>query len=302
MKELFLELFLAKTEKDISNIIDSKPEIFNKLNWKHLGGIESNYGIIENQQSSPVAALIEKVTNSIDATLMKKCYKAGIDPESLEAPGSMDEAVKLFYPNNNWDIQTHRRIQAEEIQIIADGPTDDTAVIIYDNGEGQPPEKFEDTFLSLMKGNKNKIPFVQGKYNMGGSGAIVFCGKNGFQLIASKRYDKTGDFGFTLVRQHPLTKEDKLTIKNTWYEYLVIDNKIPSFSINSLDLKLHNRKFTSGTIMKLYSYQFGEDMVLPKNLINILQNIYLNLHYQFSQRTLSSDIQITKFWKPTFLV
>ncbi|GGX19340.1 hypothetical protein [Aquimarina muelleri] len=258
MKELFLELFSAKTETAVLEIINNKPSVFKNNNWKHLGGIESNYGIIENQQSSPVAALIEKVTNSIDATLMKKCYEAGINPESKEAPKSMDEAVALFYPKNNWDIQSNRRKQAEEIQIIADGPTDDTAVIIYDNGEGQPPEMFEETFLSLMKGNKNKIPFVQGKYNMGGSGAIVFCGKNGYQLIASKRYNKIGDFGFTLVRQHPLTKEDKLTIKNTWYEYLVIDDKIPSFNIESLDLKLHNKTFTSGTIIKLYSYQFGK--------------------------------------------
>ncbi len=257
MKELFLKLFFAKTEKEISKIIDDKINIFNNNNWKPLGGIESNYGIIENQQSSPIAALIEKVTNSIDATLMKKCYEAEINPESKEAPKSMDEAVTLFYPKNNWDIKSKRRKQAEEIQIIADGPTDDTAVIIYDNGEGQPPEMFEKTFLSLMRGNKNKIPFVQGKYNMGGSGAIVFCGKNGYQLIGSKRYNGTGDFGFTLVRQHPLTKEDKKTIKNTWYEYLVIDGKIPSFAIDQLDLKLHNKKFTTGTIIKLYSYQFG---------------------------------------------
>ena len=257
MKELFLKLFSAKTEKEISKIIYNEIDIFGNDHWKPLGGIESNYGIIENQQSSPIAALIEKVTNSIDATLMKKCYEADIDPESENAPRSMGEAVSLFYPDSYWDIKTKRRKQAEEIQIIADGPTDDTAVIIYDNGEGQPPEMFEKTFLSLMKGNKNKIPFVQGKYNMGGSGAIVFCGKNGYQLIGSKRYDGTGDFGFTLVRQHPLTKEDKKTIKNTWYEYLVINDKIPSFTIDTLDLKLHIKKFTTGTIIKLYSYQFG---------------------------------------------
>ena len=44
---------------------------------------------------------------------------------------------------------------------------------------------------------------------MGSSGAIIFCGKNGYQLIASRKYNKTGDFGFTLVRQHPLIKKSK---------------------------------------------------------------------------------------------
>ena len=93
---------------------------------------------------------------------------------------------------------------------------------------------------------------------MGGSGAIVFCGKNGYQLIGSKKFQGGDKFGFTLIRQHPLTKEEKLTKKNTWYEFLVVDEKIPFFSIDEMDLKLHNRKFSSGTIIKLYSYQFGK--------------------------------------------
>src|SRR5690606_18518884 len=113
---------------------------------------------------------------------------------------------------------------------------------------------FEKTFLSLMKGNKNEIHFVQGKYNMGGSGAIVFCGTMGYQLIGSKRFDGTGDFGFTLIREHRLSKEEQDTKKNTWYEYLKIDGTIPSFPINTLDLKLFNRQFTTGTIIKMYSY------------------------------------------------
>lgn len=258
IKELFFKLFEAKTEKEINDLIKEYPEIFNDSNWKPLGNNPNNYGIIENQQSSPIAALIEKITNSIDATLMKRCYEEGIDPKSAEAPQTMEKAIKLFYPKNNWDLQSSRRQQAEEIQIIADGPTKETSVIIYDNGEGQTPEKFEETFLSLVSGNKNEIPFVQGKYNMGGSGAIVFCGKNGYQLIGSKKFNGTGNFGFTLVRQHPLSKEEKQIKKNTWYEYLVVSEEIPSFSTNEMDLNLHNRKFSSGTVIKLYSYQFGK--------------------------------------------
>ena len=117
---------------------------------------------------------------------------------------------------------TFRRVQAENIQIIADGPPKDTSVIVYDNGEGQYPHIFEDTFLSLLRGNKNEIHFVQGKYNMGGSGGIVFCGKKRFQLIGSKRYNG-GEFGYTLIREHPLSKEEESTKKNTWYEFLKIE-------------------------------------------------------------------------------
>jgi hypothetical protein len=255
-KSLFEKLYAASTEAEIQAIIGANPTIFGKENWQPIGNSESNFSIIENQQSNPIAALVEKVTNSIDAILMKKCLEKDIDPKSKEAPKSMDEAVELFFPKyKHWDLNTARRQQAEDIQIIADGPTKESSVIVYDNGEGQHPDNFEQTFLSLMRGNKNEIHFVQGKYNMGGSGAIVFCGEKGYQLIGSKKFDGSGQFGFTLTREHPLSQEEQNTKKNTWYEYLKIDGKIPAFDITELDLKLLNRKFKTGTIIKMYSYQ-----------------------------------------------
>ncbi|GLU45410.1 hypothetical protein [Allomuricauda sp. NBRC 101325] len=260
-KDLFFSIFNAKDEEGLLSVISQNPKIFDDTNWKPLGDNQSNYGVVKNQQSNPIAALIEKVTNAIDAILTKECYKAEIDPRSMAAPKSMDNAINRFFPNNNWDLPSFRKQQAANIQIIADGrgPRNQrnqypTSVIIYDNGEGQHPEKFEETFLSLLRGNKNDIHFVQGKYNMGGSGAIVFCGKKRYQLIASKRYDGKGAFGFTLVREHPKKESDHT--KETWYEYLLIDNQIPSFPIENLDLGLSNRNFETGTIVKLYSYQF----------------------------------------------
>ncbi|MEM6734564.1 MAG: hypothetical protein AAF620_00720 [Bacteroidota bacterium] len=258
---LFKALYFSKDEQEIERIVSSNPMIFEDINWKPLGGSKSNYGVVKNQQSNPIAALIEKITNSIDAILTKKCILSGVKPNDKNAPQSMDEAIERFYPNNNWDLTDQRKRQSEEIQIIADGKgpfpqrnKHATSVIVYDNGEGQHPEDFERTFLSLLKGNKNDIHFVQGKYNMGGSGAIVFCGKKRYQLIASKRYTNDGDFGFTLIREHPKRETDQT--KETWYEYLLVDGKIPSFSIDELDLGLENRTFRTGTILKLYSYQF----------------------------------------------
>lgn len=256
LQTLFEKLYAAATETDVEAIIKANPSIFRQENWHPIGDNESNFSIIENQQSNPIAALVEKVTNSIDAILMKQCLEENIDPKSKEAPKSMDEAIDLFFPKHkNWDLFTARRQQAEEIQIIADGPTRESAIIIYDNGEGQHPEKFENTFLSLMRGNKNEILFVQGKYNMGGSGAIVFCGEKGYQLIASKRFDGSGQFGFTLTREHPLSQDEQDTKKNTWYEYLKVEGRIPAFDISEIDLRLLNRKFKTGTIIKMYSYQ-----------------------------------------------
>jgi hypothetical protein len=253
--ELFKELYKYNTETEVSDTLEKTSQI---IQWLPLGGNENNFGVIENQQASPVAALIEKLTNSIDAILMRKCLETGINPKSPAAPDSMHDAIEIFFApdHKSWHLPEIRRKQSQSIQILAEGSRTKPCLTIYDDGEGQHPEDFERTFLSLLQGNKNEIPFVQGKYNMGGTGAIVFCGDHRYQLIGSKRFDGSGDFGFTLIRKHPLTAEEKLTKKNTWYEYLKIDGEIPSFPITELDIGLAgDRKFTTGTIIKLYDYQ-----------------------------------------------
>ncbi len=268
MKQLFEKLFFAKTEQEVDKIINTHPDIFKPENWHPLGDNDNNFGVIENQQSAPIAALIEKITNSIDAVLTKKCLEVGIKPKSPQAPKSMEDARTKFFPNHkHWDLAEARNKQAESIQILSDGPKRNTSLIIYDDGEGQHPEDFENTFLSLLQGNKNEIHFVQGKYNMGGSGAIVFCGKKRYQLIASKRYDNSGQFGFTLIREHHLSKAEEITKKNTWYEYLKVNGEIPAFHATQQDLGLFKRKFTTGTIIKLYSYD------LPTGISDISRDL-----------------------------
>lgn len=279
MLALFNKLFAAPTEHDVDAII-AKTSIFNNPNnWRPYGDNESNFGVVENQQANPVAALVEKLTNAIDAILMKKCYEQSIDPRSAQAPKSMDEAVHKFYKYENFDLQAYRNEVAQDIQILADpkSPKGNTSLVIFDNGEGQHPQEFPNTFLSLIRGNKNEIKFVQGKYNMGGAGAIVYCGEKRYQLVASKRYDNTGNFGFTLVRIHPVSKEEEQTKKNTYYEYFYPDGKIPEFPIDDLDLNLFRKKFRTGTIIKLYSYDLppGSKSVISRDL-NQSINEYLH--------------------------
>ena len=287
-RTLFSELYNASSEADVASIIRrSSPMIGHPSNWFPLGNNEGNFGIIENQQSSPIAALIEKITNSIDAILMRRCFELGVDPRSSDAPANMGDAVEIFFGRDsdswyvNWNLSGYRHKQAEEIQLLADGPRMETSLVIYDNGEGQHPEEFENTFLSLLKGNKSDIPFVQGKYNMGGTGALVHCGKRRYQLIASKRYDGIGDFGYTIVREHPLSEEEEKklregSLKNTWYEYLKIEGSIPGFPIDTLDLGLKDRLFTTGTVIKLYSYNLppGSRSVISRDL-NLSINEFL---------------------------
>lgn len=267
--ELFWDLFRAETEDIVERALIRYGLRQSAAHWRPYGGTDNNFSVVENQQASPIPALIEKITNSIDAILVRKCIEEGIDPRSEQAPRSIEEAVRRFFPDHkNWDLGKARRAQAAQLQIVADGPRGHPSLIIYDDGEGQAPQDFENTFLSLLRGNKNEIHFVQGKYNMGGAGAVAFCGKHRYQLVASKRFDGSSPFGFTLVRRHPLTREEETRKKATWYEYLVIDDQIPSFDCGPLDLGLYNRQFKTGTVIKLYSYDLpsGSRAVISRDL------------------------------------
>ena len=268
LEQLFGQFYGADTEEELDSVIETLSGQ-ERISWTPYGDNESYFGVIENQQASPVPALVEKITNSIDAILMRRCLEEGIDPKSGDAPKAVGEAIESFFDTSqSWDLPGKRALQAESIQILARGPRNDTSLVIYDDGEGQHPGEFSSTFLSLLRGNKNEIRFVQGKYNMGGAGAVVFCGKKRYQLVASKRFDQTGKFGFTIMRKHPLSVEEEKTRKNTWYEYLLVDGEIPAFEIESLDLGLHNRAFTTGTIIKLYSYNLpsGARSVISRDL------------------------------------
>jgi hypothetical protein len=136
-----------------------------------------------------------------------------------------------------------------------------------------------DTFLSLAKSNKLRIPFVQGKFNMGGTGVFQFAGRHNLQLIISRRDpevakledDETRDcWGFTIVRR----EDPKEGRRSSAYTYLVVDGKIPFFQAKSLLLlpgeypKPYGEPMEWGTFIKLYEYQ------MPGLKTNILLDPY----------------------------
>ena len=276
VKKLFDDLLCAPHEATVSSVLESFGLADRPNAWKPYGDNESNYGIVENQQANAVPALVEKVTNGIDAILERRCLEEGIDPRSPNAPRSISEAIERFFPDHkHWDIKEKRREQAHDLQIVADGPKGDTSLLVYDNGVGQEPEDFPTTFMSLVRGNKNDVHFVQGRYNMGGAGAVAFCGSSRFQLVASRRFGGSKRVGFTLLRQHPLTAVEELRRRSTWYEYLFLNESIPSFETGDIDIGLSERNFESGTFIKLYSYRLPPGATMIQRDLNLSLNEYL---------------------------
>ncbi len=223
-----MALMRADTEEQVVELLKEAGYWDNSDAWRLLGDNENNFSSIGNQQSEAVAALIEKLVNSVDARLTNACHEAGIDPTSHEAPQSIRAAVARFfdgYVDDDLDEKAGRIAlwadakateQGRLLTLAATGnmPSDGLpSISIADQGEGQTPDAFPDTFMSIGKSNKLRIPFVQGKFNMGGTGVLQFCGgHHRLQLVVSRRNpalldaastDRDREWGFTIVRREP---------------------------------------------------------------------------------------------------
>lgn len=284
MKNICMNLIQAESEKEVTEILESNGFLESEVNWKNYGNVPTNFNTVSNQQSDPIAALVEKIVNSIDAVLMRESLKRGQDPKSDEAPKDMFQASEEFFEVPEGSIakmyeQDKKRELAQNIYFVASGEKSNPSYSIIDRGEGQHPDDLPKTILSLHQDNKNKIPFVQGRFNMGGTGVLPFCGEKGYQLVVSKRFPSINDraenpWGFTVVRK----RSPKNLEKNPTYEYLVKEGKIPRFDKNALPLipegsEPYKNELEWGTLIKLFEYD-----------TSIRTDIKRNLYRRFNQR------------------
>ena len=213
LKKLCLDLLDAQSEAEVEAIIATVPEMADPANWTPLDRRETNYNITTNQQASGPKAATELMTNMVDAVLLKEARKAEIDPKGPTAPATMHLAVEKFF-----GLKGGRMLNADSEKWLSDFASKNLVVGITgakskaeglpcytfaDNGEGQEASAFEDTFLSLSSGNKKDVPFVQGKFNMGSSGVLSYCGERWFKLIVSRKWDGKTPWAWTILRRRP---------------------------------------------------------------------------------------------------
>lgn len=294
-KELCLSLMRAETEDEVINILKENNYWDDESVWRWYGNRENNYKDAGNQTSDPDAALVEKLTNSRDARLMGACREAGVEPESDSAPTTMEEAVARFFSDNS-ELKSAGKIKdwtSKKRTEIARGITLATTgnkpaegypcITIADLGEGQTPSKVPSTILSIGENTKMRIPFVQGKFNMGGTAALRFCGHHNLQLLVTKRNPsllkedakiEDENWGFTIVRRlYPkgnfetaLIGKDKT--RSSIYIYLAPTNNSGSFdngeilNFSSKTLPIFPEKNNAyskhsewGTLIKLYEFR-----------------------------------------------
>jgi hypothetical protein len=283
--KLCSDLIHADSEDDVVKILKQAGYWDDPAVWRDLGDNENNFAAAGAQQSDSVAALVEKLVNSADARLMNACLLAGINPESKAAPQSVREGVARLIEKSpapekehtgkmlGW-TPTERNEQAKKITLCATGSRSSPSLTIVDEGEGQTPLAFPRTFMSLTKSNKLRVPFVQGKFNMGGTGALRFCGKRRLQLIVSRRNPalltnaegSDRDWGFTVVRRDEPTGGERSSV----YRYLApvaikgeSKRGVLHFESEALVIRPDGNKAYAlptayGSLVKLYNYQLQE--------------------------------------------
>lgn len=206
IKQFCLALMRADTENEVIRLLKEVGYWDDPSVWRFYGDYENNFNTIGNQQARPDAALVEKLINAVDARLMGEALLRGIDPQGTDAPPTIREAVALFFEKSGPSLSqvagrirewgdTKRTEVARGITLCATGgkPPNNPSFSIADCGEGQTPRMMPETLLSLNKSNKLRIPFVQGKFNMGGTGVLKFCGHSNLQLVVSRRNQKITD-------------------------------------------------------------------------------------------------------------
>lgn len=292
-------LLEATTTEEVNVVLQAYPEFLVAENWQNYGGVPKNWDRVGVQTSEPVGALAEVIINSIDAILMRKAHEHGISEESADAPRDMREAVKRFFPEviegrlARLSLRQRTDLAEKSVQIAIKRnkkakkfPT----YTIVDFGEGQNPSKFPDTLLSLGAKNKEGIPFVQGRFNMGSTGSITFCTRADirnrlYKFILSKRTldDADGRWGWTLIRVRPTTGSEALPV----VEYFAPNKCVPEFKAPQIEAfgRSDIGIVDGGTVVQLYEYDIGP----------VARNVDLGLHDALTTSLLDSALPVRLF-------
>ncbi|MCG7344781.1 hypothetical protein MHZ92_11600 [Sporosarcina sp. ACRSL] len=265
-----------ESAQEVISFLVSKGYWNNDKAWRYLGDNENNYSTIGNQQSHPVSSIVEKIVNSFDAILMNAGKEMGIDLYNILDPTRTKENILKYIQACNSTASNVKKVKEDISRLVAISLTggtypDNPNVTIADRGEGQTPDSLPDTILSLSKSNKIRIPIVQGKHNMGGSGVAKFTE---LQVIVTRKNPalvnssnpRESEWAFTVIRRTPPTGN----MRSSVVEYLapiaaernpkegsVLGFRADAFAIMPNTKALCGTEVGYGTFIKLFDYEIG---------------------------------------------
>ena len=123
-KKILEKLLTATSSDEVFNLIENNRFFTDHCEWIPYGGRYNNAGQVEGQMKDSTNALVEKITNSIDALLMRRCYevdKVAPDSSNPNLPKNLSEAL-IRYFGNEQDVNKKRSEWAKQhFCILAEG-------------------------------------------------------------------------------------------------------------------------------------------------------------------------------------
>lgn len=236
------QAWAARTEADVQQMLADIEAWTPGVKWRPVGDRPNNIGTIR-VASDPALAMVERITNAMDAIL-----ELGQLSHPADRPTSPRQAARLWYGVPKTGLgdmtETERRELGKQISVSLDesGDAKRPTIVIGDTGTGQSPTDFPTTLVSLNESNKVGQLYTMGTYGQGGAATFGFSRAT---LVFSRRHpDQRGDqpdqVGFTLV----IEKDDPLQQRLPNYEYLVgPDNQVLSFDPSLFPELAHGTRF-----------------------------------------------------------
>lgn len=233
-----------------------------EFDWCPVGSRRNNSGTIEVSTNTG-RALVERVTNAIDAVLESENHTRGGIPQ-CRSPRDAAHAW-LGVPNDGLSAMTPRQRQqlADRVTVtMSDGEGPGKRCIeVADTGIGLTADEIPRTILSLNEENKTEKEYLAGRYGQGGSATLA---ASKYSLICSRK-PESPTAAFTVVRyQEP--PPDR--VKGGHYVYLRLGGRV-------LEATVENHIPPLGTTCKHFAYDlsaFGSP-IGPNSVYGLLQQV-----------------------------
>lgn len=231
-KALAQRLWGARTPEDAAWILGAAKDLYGPIDTAPVGDRPNNSGIIR-VSSDPMLALVERITNAIDACLDLQAHQVG------GPVASPREGARSWFKVPDAGLvamsDVERRKLAQNIVVVMEesGEPKRPTISITDKGTGLHPEDFAGTILSLNANNKVSAPYTMGTYGQGGSATLGFAHST---IIISRCHPdeldgRTDMVGWTLATEY----FDESTMKVPSY---VFYRPTASSSVFALDSEL----------------------------------------------------------------
>jgi hypothetical protein len=220
-ESVFLEALLsAKTLTEAQSLLEDFVDGASNVGWHPIGDRRNNSGTIQ-AAGDPARAVLERVTNAIDAVLEREARRRQNRPQC--ATPRLAAQSWLNVPRDGLfklDEGAARALAQETAWLSVEpgeGPSKRT-VEVADFGCGLSAVQMPSTILSLNADNKMDKFYLVGAFGQGGSATFASAQ---LTLVASHPFEDPSGVSFTLVKYEP-----PRGLKLGSYLYLTQDGRV----------------------------------------------------------------------------